>query len=384
MGYGWDILAPANITRIIQETQDQLTLPMPLVWLERAAKVNASDDELTMQETSHVFAADIIAADSRALIRDSGSFNFFQHQIAKLKHGFGISESQVQLLRRIEANRAMDNEKISFTNYIARRAKELLLGIEQRQEAMLNGMLMDSFDYDRLGIKLSGTFGMKQDLKFNPVAAWTSTSTAKPVRDLMNAIVYARRHYGEVYNRITMSYEALTNLVATDEFKDVYKANVFTWSAPTAGFDATVAANPGFYVGFLQNFISAGIASQGAGGGPILIELDEGQYREASSASTIAGTQRFHPENVIYFTNSGDDGQSSGWDWGNGEVMEVVIGRMGGTGVIGEFTTEGYGPVGYATQADPNLNPPGLVMWAVARGGPRKHRDTCSAKLTAW
>jgi hypothetical protein len=41
-----------------------------------------------------------------------------------------------------------------------------------------------------------------------------------------------------------------------------------------------------------------------------------------------------------------------------------------------------YGPIAYATPADANLNPPGVVYWGVARGFPRKHLLQASAVLT--
>lgn len=385
MGYAWDILAPANITRIVQQTQDVLTLPQPLLWWERAAKVNASDDELTMREKSYVYAADIISTDAGALIRDSGEFTFDQSQIVKLKHGFGISESMVMLLRRIEANKAMDNEMLTFKGYIARRAAELQLGLKQRGEALLvGGILNDSVDYKRLGISISGTFGMPSDLKFTAGTAWTSASTATPIADIIAVLKYGSRKYGEGYDRVTMSYTALQKIIATTEFKDIYKGNAFTWSVADANITSR-ANNPNFYVGFVANFIGASMAASSDGGGrQVKIEIYEGQYRDYSSKGTINATKPYQPENVVFFSNSGDDGSSSGWDWGNGEVMETVIGQLGGTGVIGGFSGQAFGPVGYTTQADPNLNPPGLVMWAVTRGGPRKHRDTCTAKLTAW
>jgi hypothetical protein len=51
------------------------------------------------------------------------------------------------------------------------------------------------------------------------------------------------------------------------------------------------------------------------------------------------------------------------------------------TGAIGRIPL-GRGPIGYATPSDQNLNPPGLVTWAVARGAPRKHQNQASGVLT--
>ena len=125
MGFAWDILAPGNITRVMQQTQDALTLPMPLMWYDRAAKVNASDDELTLRDKHYVYAADIIAADSPALVRDAGEFKFDRHEIAKLKHGFAISESMVKTIRRIEAGSLSDEQTERLGLTLMKQAQEI-------------------------------------------------------------------------------------------------------------------------------------------------------------------------------------------------------------------------------------------------------------------
>jgi hypothetical protein len=388
MGFAWEILSPGVITKVMQETQDKLTLPMPLLWMNRAAKVNASDDEMTLKEKSYVYAADIISADARAVIRDAGEMSFERHSIAKLKHGFALSESMMKTIRRIEAGRFMDNDVVSFASYISRRQKELMLGLDQRVEAMVNGMFCDSYNYARLGLRMEGTFGMPADLKFNPVTTWKDRANSKPITDIINVLQYATRTYGEGYNRITLSYEAFSDIIGSTEFKDIYAAQAFNYapSNPNATVNAR-ASNPQFYMSFVANFVGASLAGSSAGDGrQVTIEIDDSQYREYSSASTVRGTVKFHPANKVYFSNSSDDNSSAGWDIGNGEVLESLLGGIGLGNIINGQNLGGvnYGPVGYTTLQDPNLNPPGLVMWAAAWIAPRKHRDTCSALLTAW
>lgn len=378
MGYAWDLLAQPSITRVMRATQDVLTLPMPLLWWDRAAKPAASDDELTLKWQDYVFMADIISADASALTRDAGSFTYEQHKIAKIKHGVSISESMVQTINRIEKGNFGDIDILTFNNWMATRTRNLILGCQQRAEAMLNGMFQDNYSYDRLGIKFSGTFGMPADCKFNPLYVWSDTVNAKPMTDLTNVLQYMHHHHAEMLGRITMNYAAMAQIVATQQFINFYRATGYSY-AQDAGNNAVTdirSVAPLSFTGMVGNFLSLAV------GFPVNIEVDEGQVREWQSNGSIATPVKLHPDTVIYFSNPADDHNSGGWDFGNGVIMESIIGQMGGTGVIGGFPGEQFGPIAYTTQADMQLNPPGLMTWAVMRGGPRKHRDTCTAKLT--
>lgn len=398
------ILSPPTVTRIMQETQDTLTLPMPLKWYQRANMPNVSDTEMTLKERSHIFAADIISADAKARIRDAGSFSFAQFSSDKIKHGYALSEEMLKLLVRLREGKAMDNEYFAFESYLGRKARELELGAEQRVETMINGMLVDGWVYDRMGIKLSGTWGMPADLKFNPVTPWASNAgivdvTAKPITDIINCLMYALRHYGEAYNRLTMTFACLQAMTSTTEFKEIYKSTEFKYAQTSDANTSARANSPLFYLNFIMGFISdsirlqTGMNSQGGvqNGRLVEIEISEGQYREYSPSNNplANGLTPFHPgEGSIIFSNTEDDNNSNGWDVGNGECIEGLMASMGGSAVIdaASFATMGsvYGPLGYCTQADVHLNPAGIAMWNVRWAAPRKHRDTCTAKLTAY
>lgn len=369
MAAGLEILTSINITRVAQALVDQSTLPQPLMWYDRAAKPQVSDDEIVMREKSYVFAADIIATDSRALIRDSGEFTFETTRIAKVKHGFGLNEQQMLLLNRIENAQASAADIVTFDGYVGRNVASLILGIKQREESMIIGMLLDGYSYDRLGIKLSGTWGMPAAYKSNPATDWNNTAS-KPITDLITLRVYAQKTHGEVFNRVTMSYQALQYIIATTEFRDLLKATTFNWNVPDGAIDAQ-ATDPNKFVSVIGSMVG------------MTIEVYDGMYREQQSDGSVAAPVRFLPENTVLLTNSNDD-NGGGWDFAQGIIMETVVGRLGGTSVYGGFPAADFGPVSYATQADPALNPPGIVIWAVDRGAPRKLRETCSAKITAW
>lgn len=372
---GYDILAPGNITRVMQETQSVITLPQPLVWYNRAAKLNVSDDEMTLKEKSYIYAADIISTDSEATVRDSGEFTFERHGSNKIKHGFAINEKMIKLLERIQQNKALDNEVLSLKSYVSRRQAELVIGVQQRVESMINGMFCDDYQYNRFGIKVNASWEIPSDLKFTPATLWDSPSSATPLKDLVGMLYYARREYNEQYNRITGTHSIVEAIIATDEYKNIYKAERAGWNWDNAHINA-MNASPLSAVPFLSAYISARVGWQ------VTFEIDEGYYREFHPSS-IQTPGRFHPENKLYFTSTNDDGSSSGWDVANGALAEVLVGGLG-SGVIGG-TLSGlnpYGPIGYATLSNAQLNPPGLTIWCTAWMSPRRHRDTCSAVAT--
>jgi hypothetical protein len=80
-------------------------------------------------------------------------------------------------------------------------------------------------------------------------------------------------------------------------------------------------------------------------------------------------------------TSTANDGNSNAYDFANCVVTEGALNGFGSS-VLGGAIPAGRGPIGYATLADPNLNPPGIITWAVARGAPRKHMNQASAVLS--
>jgi hypothetical protein len=81
-------------------------------------------------------------------------------------------------------------------------------------------------------------------------------------------------------------------------------------------------------------------------------------------------------------TDSNNDNRDDVWDFANGIVTESIVADLVDSAVIGNLGGPQYGPIAYATLANPTLNPPGLTYWGVARGFPRKHLLQSSAVLT--
>ena len=395
MAYGWDILAAVNLNRIFQEQTNQLSpdINRSLTWTPRAKVTDATEDELTAYTDDHVFIADVVSEDSRALIRDAGSFRFEQHKIAKIKHGFGLSGSQIKMLHRIEraaktGSFVGDNELLGYKSYVMRRTGDLLWGVKQRAETMILGALLGGYNYDRLGIKMQGNFNMPADLKVNPAIEWSDIN-ATPIADMVAVINYALTNYGETYNRISMSYDCLGKITKTKEFKALYNdSGLFNFQPSSVTVDLR-SATPQFFLPFLANVVSALLAKDSTGnagtGRAVVFELNEDRYREHNATGVINTPERFHPIEKVLFTNSADDNSSGGWDWGNGELIEAVLGSLPGTNMIGSFEgVQPYGPLAYATQADPTLAAPGIVVWAAQEGGGRRIRKSCSALINAF
>lgn len=368
MAAGIELLTSKNITRVAQALVDQTLEPQALLFYNRASRPQMSDDELTARERRYVFAADIVAPDSKAPMRESGEITFEKSAITKIKHGFGLSETYVQLLTRIEDSRASAIEQFTFDGYIARNTRDLILGCQQREEAMLVGMLLDGFTYDRLGVHMSGSWGMPSDLKATPGGADWDNTAATPITDIITLKVYAQTTYGQVFNRLTMSLACLQNLIATTQFQDMYRATIYRWDVPSG---VVITADALQFASFVGQLVG------------MTVEVYDGRYREYQNDGSIITPTRFLPEEKVLFTNSADD-NGAAWDFGQAEIMESKIGRLGGTNVIGGGIQEGFGPIAYATQANGNLDPAGLIVYAVDRGAPRKSNLTCSAYITAY
>lgn len=389
------ILSPPVITSVMQQTQDVLTLPMPLLWYERAAKPNVTGREMTLKERTDIYASDIIAMDATAHVREAGQFSFQQHGSNKLKQGVWFSEEMLSLIGQLSEGNLGDTGYFALQSYLGRWARALELGRQQRAEAMLNAMMADELNYNRLGIIINATFGMQADLKFSAASAWRDTAgvaqaAATPITDLVQAMFYARRHYGEGHNRITMSFSAFSAIPTSTEFINTYKSQAFQFSPASPGPVEAQNANPSYYVQFLANFVSAAMATTSGQTRPVTIEIYDGQYRDYDATGAVGTPVPFHSaDNNIVFTNSADDGQSSGWDLGNGPCvegqMQQILSAMGAPAILGSFQgVSPWGPVGYVCPANVNMNPPNLQMWNVGWVAPRKHRDTCSARLKAW
>jgi len=366
---GNEVFNVVRVSKIFRALQDARDLPGELLFLGRTASVPAVDEEIMGRFVGRVQIADIIADDERANIYQTGKFAFESVQIPNLKHGVGLTQAMLNQLSSLDASAVTDEDGI-FRNWERRTLDSLLTGVRQREEAIIMGMLLDSFSYDRLGIKMSNvSWGMPSDLKVTASPTWDTPLTAHPVDDILNLKRLAQVRYGQIFNRMTMSLAAFTYMIATTQFQTYIKnLGIF-------GNNFTEALVPQANTQLMQK-LAAQIL------GLDVIEFYDSRYwSQAPNGDTTSAP--FLPITKVLFTNTAEDNNSNVRDWANGVVTESIVQGLVPNSVNGNFSGPTRGPVAYVTAASANLNPPGVTYWSVARGFSRKHRVESSAVITA-
>jgi hypothetical protein len=366
-------LALKRIKAIYDEIQDVRQLPQNLLWVGRIPSVPADDGEIMARFTGRILVADLIADDQVGVVRAPQPVRLQEVSIPNLKHGMKITQNMLNLLRRIEGQTATRGEAQVFDNYVARSIMNLRDGVYQRMEAIHCAMLMDSFSYSKMGLIMSGvTWGMPSDLKVTIGTAWSTSASATPVADILAVVRVAREKYGIVLNRVTMTTTDFLEMIQTVEFRQSASA--------LRGWDLTAAGGTVLPVNNIA--LQQQVASQVLGG--MIVEIYDAQYWDESLYG-VQSASNYITAGKIVLTSTQADNDPTYWDWANGEVTEMVVADMFGGSVIGmeEGGMEDFrGPVGYATVGDPNLNPPGPVLWGAGRGFTRRHMEAVSAVLT--
>jgi hypothetical protein len=361
------LLAQTRIQAIIDEISDVRQRPENLLWVNRIPSVPALDEEILGRYTGRTLVADLVGEDQVAVVRAPQPIRLTQTKIPKLKHGEKITEKQIGLMSRIESNLASARERSIFDDYIANSMMLLKNGVLHRMEAIHNAMLIDAFSYSKLGIIISGlTWGMPSDLKVLIGTAWSISASATPVSDLLAVKRIASEKYGLNLNRVTMTTTDFVEMITTAQFRDAASA-LRGWNLTSTG--NTIPTD--------NIDLQRDIASMVLGG--MIIEINDRQYWDESTYGVQTATN-FQPVGKIIMTSTAGDDNRSYWDWANGELAETVVDRMFGGALAMESGDEG--PLAYATVGDPNLNPPGPVLWGAGRGWSRKHMEAASAVLT--
>jgi hypothetical protein len=232
-------------------------------------------------------------------------------------------------------------------------------------EALIVAMMVGSLSYDRLGIRMTGvTWGRPADLNVTPSITWDTPATATPVSDLLTVKRVAAVRYGEVFNRVTMSTQALIYMVATAEFQAKAKAWI------PIGF---TFANEN-----IDNLDQmSGLAGKVLG---MEIETYDARYWSQSASGAITSAP-FLPTAKVVLSATDDDNDPSCLDFANGVVTESIVASLATTSMAGSLGGPQRGPLAFAIVSQ-TLNPPDITYFGVARGFPRLHRKSCGACLT--
>jgi hypothetical protein len=367
----WELLAVNRVNTIMRALQDVRELPQQLLFLNRTPIVEATDEEIVARFTGNVVIADVVADDQEALVRSNGSITLDTTKIPNIKHGTPITQSMINLIERIEAGGGIRDDVGIVDNWLNRSLDNLLIGVRQRMEYFLIGAALDSVTYNRLGVNFTATFGTPSDLKVTVSHLWSSPSTGTPVSDLQTQQALGREKYGKNYNRFTMTSVVFRDMIATTEFRD--KSALYNQLVGITSATFPIADIPA-----MTQMAGRILSAQ--------IELYDAKYQQENSASTLTVTG-FFPDDKVLLSDTSDDNSGMAMDFANGIVTESVVAELTGLTVIGGGENGGFGgpvsgPVSYATAASPDLNPPGMNLWAVARGFPRKHDLAMTSVLT--
>jgi len=358
---GDKVLSSLRLNQIVKDQAQELLNKQPLLFLDRTAVVDADDDEITGSFAGRVLAADIIADDQEAVVHEGFGLTLATNNIPNIKTGTRIGQAMLNRLNRIRANRGGAGDADVFANFEQRAAANLIIGVRQRMNALICSMMLDSTVYNRLGVQINGSWGMPNDLKVTPTNLWSDAANATPITDILTLVDYAATTYGESYDRITLSTAAFRQAIKTAEFKNLLPG-LFKAAVPSTAFNAL----QGQMKGWLSDVLNG-----------MEIEISDTKYQTRTEAGTLT-TTAVQPVNKVILSSRSDDNNAATWDFANGIVTESIV-----AGLVGNYDLGGeqFGPVGYYT-GRPDLNPPDVRAWAVARGFPRKHRATASAVLT--
>jgi hypothetical protein len=362
---GFEYMTALRLTQVIQGLIDIRDINAGLLWVPRTPITPAVDGDIFGRFIGNLLIADLIAEDSAGAVYSAGKLQFETYTRPKIKIGRSLTESQLSQLDQIRRGEIRGEE--AFLNFIGPIATNCLMGVRQRMEFLIVGMLTDNLTYDRLGFKATGvTWGMPSDLKVTTANPWDNPATGTPVSDTLAMDLIGKIRYGLVYDRLTMSTQAFRYMIATTEFQN--KAKVF------------IPAQLSFTNLNLANLQQMQILAQNTLGKEI--EFYDSRYFSQDTAGNNTSSP-YLAINKVIFDNTSNDRNAMVRDFSNGIPQETKFLGLPNAAVIGGDTLPGgtYGPVSYMTYP-PELNSPELVLWGVAKGWPRKPQVQSNAVLT--
>lgn len=357
-------LENVRINAIVQTLADSLEKTDKLLFLNRTEVIDSDDEEIiTGKWKGSDYAADIIPDNQEAATYEAGSMQFVTNFIPKIKYGKMVPESIIKRLHSLSRNLATPEDEQFFANWEVQFGEGLIRGIRQRVNDMICGMQRDTYNYDRLGVKMPNmTWGMPSDLKVTVATDWSDTTNSTPITDLqVIAADTAPDAYGGQFNRVTMSSKAFKFITQNAEFQNRIKGEL----RYNFGTGQINTRDTGAMRQLLANIINMEVEV-----------YDETFWTKAPNGTKTR--QRVLPTNQVIFSNSSDDNNRDAMYFANGIVTETIVGSLYG---YDGFNGAAFGPVSYY-EPGKNLNPPSVEAYAVLRGFPIKVRETCTAVLT--
>jgi hypothetical protein len=350
------------IAAIVENQQQQAERKRPRLYLDRVPTVPADDEEITAVWTANRLSADIIAPDQAARVAAAGTLQFNVTEIPNIKLGARLTQADINRMERLQTRQRAGelgaNAVVMFWDSLVRERRE---GVLDTENHLLAAMLVGQLTYSRLGVNLSITFGMPAGLKTTVTTPWSSTS-ATPITNVQTMANYTEFTYGWRPDRVTISRTDFTNMIGTDQVKQLAQAYV--------GIAATNAVNTGDF-NLMRNYVGQMLGMD--------IELDDHVIRtEAADGSVYSA--RDLPLGTVLLTSKADDNDDMVFDLANAPITEAAVARLTGMTNVNLGGQE-RGPAVFATAQEANLNPPGINLWGCARAFPRRRRDCVSAVL---
>jgi hypothetical protein len=362
-----DFFSTTRITRLVQTLANELEISQPLTFLNRTPIVPVVDDiEILGSYSGPIFAADLITEDAEAVVVDGGRFEVSASvtSIPKIKIGARVSESMIRKLTQLRQGIQLQGDADLIWGWELNFARNLVTGVRHRMNALCAAMMLDNHTYDRLGVKIAGSFGAPADLKpvLTGTARWieANKATMQPIAYLDSLRRHALNEHGQVYNHIDMSTEVFDIVTSCDEFAE--RVRLFLAIEPSM-----------FSMALIPEERRMELFRQLTG---LTVNLEDAtmRVRNANGSSTQS---RYLPAHQVVLSNS-QEFNTDAYDFANGIVTESIVAPL----IAGapDFGGEQVGPVAFYN-GNRELNPPDLRCWAVARGFPRKHVKTATAVI---
>lgn len=362
-------LSSVRLKKIVRTLASQLEMARPLIYINRTPLVNALDDEIWGRFTGQVVIADIIADSQRAVVHEAGKIELRTDVIPNIKVGQRVAQTTLNLMDRITSGYGRAEEEDRLFDWEQQFAENLVFGVRQRMNAICVAMMMDSdIAYNRLGIQLgNASWGMPSNLKVTTAVPWATSATATPIDDIFAMDQVSTDNYGFIFDQVIMSSIAFRQMVSTTEFANKaslpMQAHFLVPPAAISAKDRAASLN-----------IAGSILNKE-------IVLDDATYNVRANDGTKT-TARYLPTNKVILARRQDAGDPNVMDFANAVVTESIVARLSQSPMIDGFGGMDHGPVGYYTPEADNLNPPGIVGWAVCRGFARKWVPESTAVLT--
>lgn len=357
-----------SIDAVAAQQNDPRTVPGDMILLNSVPTLPATDRDLTMRWRTTPVIMDMISLDARATVYRMIQAKTQQTEIPKFKFGVQFTESDVrEMLNAGQMELSLTGRVPEFvTNMFGLMFRQLATGRRWRLETVLWGAILNGFPYDRMGIRLNGTFNRPSDTIATVSPAWTDATNGKPLTNIAYYIDYMRIRYGVNINRWRGSRAAFDTMTATNEFKEQSRFHIGslfnTGDLPVLNREENINV--------FRRMVPA----------IQVVEFVDIHYRweEVVETGGVQTTnrylQRILPLNAVVLDSTENDQNPNVWYLGNAPVTESAFLPRVGAQAIGEdggnpFAGMARGPYHYTTVPH-DLNPPQIQGWAVQHAWP--------------